>query len=79
MPTGFKLSCRWYRKLPNSDLEYKYELDASENYDGTYFLSFVNLTYDKERDLYRLSAEEAATLEDLRRAQQQKEEDDMED
>ncbi|MEO1084848.1 MAG: hypothetical protein AAFY88_11455, partial [Acidobacteriota bacterium] len=80
MPTGFKLSCRWYRKLPNSDLEYKYELDASENYDGTYFLSFVNLTYDKERDLYRLSTEEAATLEDLRRAQQQKEEEgDMED
>lgn len=79
MPAGLKLSCRWYRKQPNNNLDYKYDLDDSERYDGTCFLSFVNFTYDQDRDLYRLSNEDAATLADLHREHQQNESDERED
>ena len=38
-------------------------------------LSFVNLAYDQQKGVYRLSPEDTATLKDLRAAHQQKEND----
>ena len=79
MPAGLRLSCRWYEPVENSTLEYEYTLDDSARYEGTCFLSFVNLAYDQQQGVYRLSPEDAATLEELRAAHQQKENDENDD
>ena len=55
MPAGLRLSCRWYEPVENSTLEYEYTLDDSARYEGTCFLSFVNLAYDQQQGVYRLS------------------------
>jgi len=68
MPAGLRLSYSWHEPVENSTLEYEYTLDGSARYEGTCFLSFVNLAYDQQQGVYRLSPEDAATLEELRAA-----------
>ena len=70
MPAGLRLSCRWYEPVENNTLEYEYTLDDSARYELTCFLSFVNLIYDQQDEVYRLSPEDAATLKELRAAHQ---------
>ena len=68
MPAGLRLSYSWYEPVENSTLEYERTLDDSAHCEGTCFLSFVNLAYDQQQGVYRLSPEDAATLEELRAA-----------
>ena len=70
MPAGLRLSYRWYEPVENSTLEYKHTLNDSPHYEDTCFLSFLNLAYDQQQGVYRLSPEDAATLEELRAAHQ---------
>jgi len=42
------------------------------HYDDTYFLSFVNLAYDKEKDLYRLFPEKTSGARSSRRRKKTK-------
>ena len=79
MPAGLRLSYRWYEPVENSTREYEYTLDDSARYEGTCFLSFVNLAYDQQQGVHRLSPEVAATLKELRAAHQQKEIDENDD
>jgi len=82
VPVVFAPNCGWYwryTKLPNSNLEYTYDLDDSERHDGTCFLSFfANLTYDQERDR-PVSAILRTRMQQPWQTSQQKENDDMED
>ena len=75
MPAGLRLSYSWHEPVENSTLEYEYTLDGSARYEGTCFLSFVNLAYDQQQGVYRLSPEDAATLEEVSATHREKEND----